>query len=204
MATIVKRLINEEKRLNLFEFFWHLSSSQRKDWLVTMSNKRETYRANTFEYFINDGEGRRQVCLTFILKTLDISQKYVYYTLSNASYGLSKKDSSRGKTIPSNKTSDATRESVIKFIENLPALPSHYCRKDTTRLYLPVEYRNIKNVYRVYKEDRTSQFLDVVNIDFMCLKRINASNAWGLKLIQMDFWKKKKITSKKKMPQKLD
>lgn len=55
-------------------------------------------------------------------------------------------------------------ESVIKFIKNLPALPSHYCRKETSRLYLPVEFRNLKNVYRVYKEDRTSQSLSSAKI----------------------------------------
>lgn len=148
-----------------------MTPSKRKDWLVALSNKKETkrkrvkdsgYRANTFEYFINDGEGRRQVCLKFILKTLDLSHKYVYYTVSQAFHGLSKEDQ-RGKTVPANKTTETTRESVIKFIKNLPALPSHYCRKETTRLYLPVEFKNIRNLYRIYKEDRTRESLDVVS-----------------------------------------
>lgn len=34
----------------------------------------------------------------------------------------------------------------------LPLVPSHYCRKDSTRLYLPQEFRNVSNLYRIYVE----------------------------------------------------
>ncbi|CAG9790063.1 unnamed protein product [Diatraea saccharalis] len=157
--------VSEEKRINIFDYFWGLSSQRKKDWLIGMTAKSDikrkrskdsAVRHNTYYYYINDGEGRRKVCKKFLVDTLGVSPKYVSYTLANASYGLSKEEG-RGKTIPKNKTPPLVKESAINFIKSLPALPSHYCRKDSTRLYLPTELKNIKNLYRIYKESKTSE-----------------------------------------------
>lgn len=163
--------ISEQRRKNIFDHYWSLSAERKKDWLVAMSSKKEinrkrakesSYRTTTFEYFINEGEGHRSVCLKFLLNTLDVTQRYVYYTLSNACMGCAKEEA-RGKTVPSNKTPTQIKASAINFIKDLPALPSHYCRKDSTRLYLPTEFKNIKNLYRMYKEDRVSKGVDVIS-----------------------------------------
>ena len=162
--------ISDDKRKSIFDHFWSLSPQRKKDWLVGMTSKSDVkrkrskescFRENTFNYFINDGEGRRKVCKKFLVKTLDVSLKYVTYTLSNAYLGSSK-DEARGKLVPANKTPQIVKESAINFIKSLPALPSHYCRKDSTRLYLPTEFKNIKNLYRIYKEAQTSLGIDVV------------------------------------------
>ncbi|CAH1645621.1 unnamed protein product [Spodoptera littoralis] len=61
--------IDDEKRRAIFDFYWGLSNQRKKEWLIAMSSKEEikrkrsklsSYRTNTFKYFINDGEGRRQ------------------------------------------------------------------------------------------------------------------------------------------------
>lgn len=164
--------ISEAKRNNLFDHFWSLSAERKRNWLVAMTTKKEvsrkrnkdsSYRTNTYQYFINDGEGRRQVCLQFLLKTLDVTQRYVYYTMTNADFNLgSAKNDLRGKCVPVNKTSEEVKRNATDFFKSLPALPSHYCRKDSTKLYLPTEFKNIKNLYRIYKEDRVSKGMNVV------------------------------------------
>uniref|UniRef100_A0A6P7FAA9 Uncharacterized protein LOC114326298 n=1 Tax=Diabrotica virgifera virgifera TaxID=50390 RepID=A0A6P7FAA9_DIAVI len=165
--------ISEERRLNIFNYFWSLSPQRRRDWLVSMSKKEsvkrkrvkhESRKSNTFLYFINEGEGQRQVCLKFLLSTLNVSQRYVYYThtLSNACYGLGKEDM-RGKTIPPNKTKDEVLNSLRDFITSLPAVPSHYARKDSTKLYLPNEFKNITNLYNLYKKREIERGIDVVS-----------------------------------------
>ncbi|XP_072933165.1 uncharacterized protein [Epargyreus clarus] len=162
--------VSEEKRKNIFDYFWGLPSQRKKDWLVGMTakidikrkrSKDSGVRHNTYFYYINDGEGRRKVCKKFLVDTLGVSPKYVSYNLANASSGLSKEES-RGKTVSKNKTPQSVKESAINFIKSLPALPSHYCRKDSTRLYLPTEFKNIKNLYRIYKQSKTSEGIDVV------------------------------------------
>lgn len=163
--------IDTEKRTGIFNYFWGLSNQRKKEWLIAMSSRQDVkrkrsknsnYRTNTFNYFINDGEGRRQVCSKFLISTLDVTQRYIYYTLTSISQGISKEDG-RGRCVPANKTPENVRESAKNFIKNLPALPSHYCRKDSTRLYLPTEFKNIKNLYRIYKEDRTSKGVDILS-----------------------------------------
>lgn len=143
---------------------------RRKDWIVAMSQKLMVKRKRaadsekrqfSYKYFINEGEGKRSVCLQFLCHTLDISQKYIYYTVSNASLGSSKEDL-RGKSIPANKTKECTKLSVMNFIKSLPAVPSHYTRKDSSRLYLPQEFKSISKVYQIYKKIYVEQGIDVV------------------------------------------
>ncbi|XP_069363387.1 ankyrin repeat domain-containing protein 12-like [Maniola hyperantus] len=151
--------ITDEKRKAIFLHFWGLSSERRKDWLVSHSKKMgvkrkradTAKRTNTFNYFINDGEGQAQVCQQFLTCTLDLKQKTLYNTVNNASFGSAKEDM-RGKHEPRNKTPNLVTEKVRTYIKELPALPSHYCRKNSTRTYLPTEFRNISNLYRIYKE----------------------------------------------------
>ena len=39
-----------------------------------------------------------------------------------------------------------------KIIEELPAVPSHYCLRESTRFYLPQELKNVSNLYRIYSQ----------------------------------------------------
>ncbi|KAJ8710267.1 hypothetical protein PYW07_009633 [Mythimna separata] len=66
--------ITEERRLQIFNYYWSVGSLQRqKDWIAKSAIKKqvkthttdkgESSRRNcTYEYYINEGEGRRQVC----------------------------------------------------------------------------------------------------------------------------------------------
>lgn len=135
--------IEPEKRQKVFDHFWGLSGNRRKDWLVSISQKEEIKRKRTdsgkrsasFKYHINEGEGRRPVCLQFLSATLNISSKTIYHVVKNSSWGCAKEDL-RGKHVPPNKTKPDTIKTVINFIKSLPAVPSHYCRHGSTKVYL--------------------------------------------------------------------
>lgn len=163
--------IGEERRKTIFENYWSISSQRQRDWLISMTKitqikrkrSKDSGRRNySFEYYINNNEGRRRVCQQFILNTLDIKQSFVHYTLTNSSNG-STKDEMRGKTIPANKTDSGNIQNVRNFIQQLPAVPSYYCRKDSTKLYLPAEFRNFRNVYRIYKEEKIKENVGIVS-----------------------------------------
>lgn len=89
--------------------------------------------------------------------------KYIYYTVSTTDQFGSAKQSKRGKSVPPNKTSNDDLAAVEKYIKSLPVVPSHYCRKDSTRVYLPAEYENLTNLFRQYKEHRSFQGLNFVS-----------------------------------------
>ena len=65
--------------------------------------------------------------------------------------GTAKPDQ-RGRHKPQNKTRDALEKDVISYISTLPAVPSHYCRSQSSRKYLPVELRNLSFVYSLYRK----------------------------------------------------
>lgn len=93
--------ITEERRKSIFDYFWALNDVKKRDWIVQCSRPISVKRQKTknavsrcsltYEYFINEDEGRRQICQQFILKTLDISQTYVLYTLKHTKEGLYRK-----------------------------------------------------------------------------------------------------------------
>ncbi|CAG5042731.1 unnamed protein product [Parnassius apollo] len=162
--------ISDERRQQVFDHFWKLTVDRRRDWLVNLTQKlavkrkrtNSDTRVNTFKYHINEGEGRRVVCLQFLAATLDISAKSIYHTVKNSEWGCAKEDL-RGKCIPPNKTKPDTIENVVKFIKSLPAVPSRYCRHDSSRVYLPQEFKNIPNVYSIYKKRLEGDGVDFVS-----------------------------------------
>ena len=166
--------INEDDRKKIFDNYYRMNNSQRqKDWLLSCTQqipvKRKrtknaiSRRLYTIEYSVTVEGVRRKVCLQFLLKTLDISQMSVRYTLKNcSSTGTVKKDM-RGHHRPHNKTEEDKEEEVKGFIKTFPAVPSHYCRQKTKKLYLPAEVRNATNFYRMYKSDCKSKSREPVS-----------------------------------------
>ena len=79
-----------------------------------------------------------------------MTQKCLTHTLlKRSASGTSKKDG-RGSRRPKNKTSDDVMANFDKFIQQLPAVPSHYCRASTTKKYLPSELGNCSRLYKLY------------------------------------------------------
>ncbi|CAH2987296.1 unnamed protein product [Chilo suppressalis] len=150
--------ISEERRDRLFSHFWKLESMQRRrDWIAQITEKNYTKSSSvnepeasrrkfTYTYFINEGEGRRKVCQKFLIDTLDITQKFILYTVTHKIDGFAKSDE-RGKNVSHNKTPPEILKHVKSFILSLPLLPSHYCRKGSQKLYLQEEIKNITNLY---------------------------------------------------------
>lgn len=163
--------ITEERRKSLFDFFWSISSQRRKDWLinctrqVSISRKRtdspNSRRNLTYEYFINNGEDRQKVCQKFLLETLNVTQKYLLYNLSHSKEYNMSQDDRRTRTFP-DKYSPEAKAHAKSFIEKLPAVPSHYNRKRTSRVYLPQELKNVSNLYRLYVKECEDKNQDAV------------------------------------------
>lgn len=75
----------------------------------------------------------------------------IRHTLNNATNTHKAKPDMRGKNkSPKNKTPLEKIEEVRRFIESIPVVPSHYCRKKIKKLYLPTEIGNKANLERLY------------------------------------------------------
>lgn len=151
----------ESDRVQMNEHFWGIGNKIRqKDWLVScikrkLVNRRRsgdgTRRQYSFNYIINFNNTDFKVCQQFLLKTLHISQMMLKSARNNVEC-LNTCNDKKQPTAPHNKSDEANVSILKSFIEHLPAVPSHYCRSNSNKLYLPQEFRNIKGVYQCYIE----------------------------------------------------
>ena len=123
--------ITEEDRLKICKTYWNsVVYACQRDYIaqnVRVTNKgrsttrEESRRKKTYQYSLTVNNETFQVYRTFFLKTLNIKQRTVYYTLNK------KIDANRGKNSPPNKTPDNDKAFVKSHIESFPAVESHYC-----------------------------------------------------------------------------
>lgn len=160
---------SEEDRLDIFENYWGMGCDKRqKDFLLSctkakpIARKRSTsnIRNVSYDYFLNFQGENVKVCQQFLLKTLDISQMTLRYTVENANITINTAQKDRRTPHPHNKSNDEQLAHLKSFIEMLPAVPSHYCRNKSTKLYLPQEFENIKNLYKLYVDHLKQNNLD--------------------------------------------
>lgn len=160
---------SEDDRLIIFENYWGMGCTKRqKDFLLScakakpIGRKRATsnIRQISYDYFINFKGQNIKICQQFLLKTLDISQMTLRYTIENANKILNTTQKDKRTPLPHNK-SDPEKVCYLKsFIEMLPAVPSHYCRNKSTKLYLPQELQNVTNLYKLYIDHLKERNLD--------------------------------------------
>ncbi|KAE9543380.1 hypothetical protein AGLY_002180 [Aphis glycines] len=129
-----------------------------KDWpyLINIAPIKRTYvlhtsnRSSTYRYFVSV---KKEVCRKFILSTLDISEKLLRYTRDNKIDLYVSKHDNKGKQPSKIKTADVIIGNVDRFIQMLPAVPSHYCRGSSSKKYITNDFNSLEHVYRVYIED---------------------------------------------------
>ncbi|CAG9773458.1 unnamed protein product [Ceutorhynchus assimilis] len=158
------RDFDEETRASLFKTFWALPYQGQRDFIASNITVREVKRRRvgnaesrkdfTRGYYLLLLNERVKVCRKFFMNTLDVTDKLLRYTELHRNEIVSMSQvqvDRRGRHPPKNKTAANVRTDVINFIKMLPAVPSHYCRKQSTRKYLPSELKNVTNLHRLYK-----------------------------------------------------
>jgi len=112
------------------------------------TNKMDSRRKSTFVYHIkDDNEKPVRVCKKMFLSTFDITEKQVRNWREKSTAGIpesSPGNVTRIRAAPLN-------EFLKDFFGLLPKMPSHYCRKSSTKLYLEPIYNSKAHLYSVYK-----------------------------------------------------
>lgn len=163
---------SEIHRKKLFDHFWSETSWDQKKIFVAshvsrVNPKRKTTEGNsrregTFLYNLPmKGYDKKVVCRTMFLNTLGLRPFTVQSWVNQSTYNIIPQQEvarSKRKLPLSGKASDL--EFLNTFIDKLPKLPSHYSRKDTSKLYLEpifVSMQDLLNHYRNYcqEQDRT-------------------------------------------------
>ncbi|CAG0890968.1 unnamed protein product [Cyprideis torosa] len=144
---------SEEERQEAFNTYRALADeNQQRFYLLGLIDETDQDVGKKKRIFhLKKGGKKVRVCRQFIYDTLDVGKKFVRNLLAKQEGGVPAKDNRGYHGSHPVKYSRETIEDVHAFIQELPAVPCHYTRQQTTKKYLPVEWRSISNVYREYR-----------------------------------------------------
>ncbi|KAK3783301.1 hypothetical protein RRG08_007600, partial [Elysia crispata] len=121
----------------------------------------ENVKNNSFSFFFDKGNNIRvQVCKTFYLDTLSVSQKKVYNVHTNKTAHDTPKPDVRG-TNTKKGFSEEVKGHIRRHIKSFPIVESHYCRADSKKQYLEAGL-SITKMYELYVEFCSEQGSTVV------------------------------------------
>lgn len=131
-----------ESRQQIFDTYWNLNFGGKRHFIdqsvIEQNVRRQMFnnpnRSITYKYCL---EGRR-VCKQFFFKTLNITERTVYYTKRKASAGHNVLTDRRGGARTAFIT-DVTKDLIRRHIESFPKMESHYVRESSSRQYLNSE-----------------------------------------------------------------
>lgn len=157
-----QKLITENERQNIFDRYYTLSEHGKRLFLLATTKKfnverhrktktnENSRRKQTFSYYFEVGNQKIQVCKTFYLNTLAISQTPIYTAHLKKDITNIPDAPVQGKHTKF-KVSEDDVHFVKLHIESFPHVESHYCRSNTQRQYLDSSL-NIKKMYGLYIE----------------------------------------------------
>lgn len=150
---------SHEERKALFDMFWKIGdATKQKSFIngcinvISVKRKRvgdESRRNLTYEhFFVRANKSQAKVCQQFFLATLGITQRVIRNAIKGK---LDEMKDLRGQHAPKHKLTDKQKTELQNFIKRLPAVPSHYCRGSSSKLYLSADVKSYINLFKMYK-----------------------------------------------------
>lgn len=154
--------ISIEDSQKLFSKFWSLSWDEKKVYvcsLVDYNPKKRSYtagpsrRSGTFIYQLKVNNEKLKVCKRMFLGTLGLKEKMVHCWLKKSSSGIVEKTERVGNNNEASRENEKRRNHLNTFFNELPKQPSHYCRKDSSKVYLEQTFQTKSQIYKLYKDN---------------------------------------------------
>lgn len=156
---------SEEDRTDLFNEYWDLNDNDKQTQYLARCievaptarerlknpGRRKKYRSVAVKYSFTVHGRKIPCCKKFLVDTLGIGKRKVDYMLQNLSSHGTPKFDERGKHRKGNEIDEIEKTRVRNHIASFDTVESHYCRKDSKRLYLPSDL-SISEMYRYYKD----------------------------------------------------
>lgn len=159
--------VDEGKRVSLFERFWSdLGWDQKKIYVASlvdvddtnMKVSQDSRRSNTMQYFLKIDNKRIQVCKPFFMSSLGLNDWMVKNWATINTDGMIPAKTlinarRKADRPPSNKEIEVQekKDFLIKFFNELPKMPSHYCRERTDKQYIEPNFQSLAQLYRYYQ-----------------------------------------------------
>lgn len=110
-----------------------------------------------------------RVCQQFFKATLTLTQKFIRTSIQGK---VQENKDVRGKHEPRHKMSKEQLEIFEQFIKSIPAVPSHYCRNSSSKLYFPAEIKTVANLYSLYLKNLDDKQEKTKPLSLSCFKKI--------------------------------
>lgn len=112
-------------------------------------------RKGTYFYYLRTKENeRKRVCKRMFLGTLGLKEDMVHDWVCNIEHGLNISSAEEQRSMKIRSDNDMKikkRRYLTEWFNSLPKLSSHYCRKDSQKLYLEQCFRSKVELYRTYQ-----------------------------------------------------
>lgn len=153
--------LTSDRRKLLFKSFWNMSWEQKKLYIrnhvkrVTKNISTvgtNSRRLTTLKYHLNVNSAYVPVCKLSFLNTLGIKEGIVRSWVQIEDVEMHSSAEFIKLEKPAVLRDRTDTKSVVMFLDQLNKLPSHYCRKQTSKLYLEQNFTSYKEVYDAYKE----------------------------------------------------
>nr|CAH7713644.1 unnamed protein product [Callosobruchus chinensis] len=104
-------------------------------------------RENSVELYLSDDKGNRyRVCKKMSLNSLCVGEWAIKkWIICN--------DDDVPKNVPKDNVKDEPHRQLRRFFDSLPKHESHYCRKNSSKLYLEPLWTSKSQLYKLYKDD---------------------------------------------------
>jgi len=121
--------------------------------IVNRPKVEDSRRHCSIRYHLKKDNERLEVCREMFLGTLCLGEWSVRRWVLDSTDGMHPRNAPTKTTSRHTETMEK-RESIRKFLGDLPKLPSHYCRATTSKEYLEPNFQSVAEVYRLFKEQR--------------------------------------------------
>lgn len=154
--------VSEDDRKLMFNKFWNMTWDEKRVLVQNLvkilhtsrprdrKDPEKSKRSNTLVYYLKKEEEMIRVCKTMFLNTLSIGKTCVWSWKVEELPQASTNEIQPIQTI--RKPFEAENKSLIEFLNDLPKMPSHYCRKRTSFLYLQPDIASKRQLYDLYVE----------------------------------------------------
>ena len=171
--------ISDSDRQTIFSDVWKMTwgekqvfvklSVEAKDVKERRGHGEQSRRNKTLYFTLRGTKGSHRVCNQMFLNTTGLNSWWVVKTAteeqeSNSTTRSVSSDSASGHSMHSRSGSSTGRPFVKQFLERLPKMPAHYCRKDTSKMYLETAFRSYSDVYREYLRACTEENIPVMSM----------------------------------------
>jgi len=120
--------------------------------------REDSHRKNNQAYYLwkSEDSEKIRVCKMFLKCTLDINDRPLETVLKNTdSTGNVVLQDRRGLHDKYHKVPDSILEKIRKHIKSIPAIPSHYCRQNSSKIYIDGS-KSVAELHRDYVEEEVT------------------------------------------------